>query len=652
MTITRIQYKRGTSNQTSTITVVLDNAPTVGNTLIAAIGNASDGGDCHVTSISQIGVNWSKIKSSANYPSIVVESEIWLGNVFSSASTTITVNLSQALYYHVCNVCEYSGLLSSPLDKTASNIGYGNTVDSGTTATTSQANELWVGCLAGGSGSAGLSNVTNGFTMLDGVRFISLSVGFCEKIVSTTGSANVSATTAYSPPWAGCIATFKEGTTGFQDLDVGNLTVHQNAAVAGTLAVNGNSNCNGNLQFPVSGSSITFASSTGGVTGTNTGAIEFKDTYNNKKMRILGNYDTDGKYKIKSDYFNGSNWNLLSALTQDGQLHLPVPGSSGGLLIGGDVSLYREATVNTLKTNASCLVAGNMETVNMKITGTLEIDQWTKHNFDVVCYGFYGTDTDPDKQAGGGAIMMGSAFTSPSTPPELNLTDAQLDIPPYSSEPPPRRVRDVYRNTSNSTYYVYSNAPSGTWRAFQGPTSSRPTTACTGQFYIDTTTHKILINTNTAPGWNTAHWDDTAEGYESELGPYMGDTFSGFDTVFLLKGSPKNGDGTHQNKTANKTANLYLGNLYATGTIYYHGGAPTSFDSMDDLAVLKEIKSITDDKGNEIIDPETLNHLRSEGGFYDSAKMAGWNICVEKRLLERIEKLEKQLSNIIKGAEN
>jgi hypothetical protein len=64
---------------------------------------------------------------------------------------------------------------------------------------------------------------------------------------------------------------------------------------------------------------------------------------------------------------------------------------------------------------------------------------------------------------------------------------------------------------------------------------------------------------------------------------------------------------------------------------------------MDDLAVLKEIRSTTDDRGNKIIDPETLNHLKTEGGFYDSAKMDGWHICIQKKLLERIEALEEKL---------
>ena len=277
-------------------------------------------------------------------------------------------------------------------------------------------------------------------------------------------------------------------------------------------------------------------------------------------------------------------------------------------------------------------------------SGTMTVASWTIHKNDVECYGFYGTDTDPAKQAGGGAIQMGSAFTSPSTPPEINLTDAQLDIPSYSSAPSPRRMRDVYHNTSDSTHYVNNGT---TWIAFQGPTSSRPSSAYIGQFYIDTTSHQILINTNTDTNVpNTAHWTDTTEGYESLLGPYMGSNFSGFDTLFLLKGSLKNGDGTYQNATANKTANLYLGNLYATGTIYYHSSAPTSFDSMDDLAVLKEIKSTTDDKGKEIIDPKTINHLRSEGGFYDTAKMDGWHISVQKKLLERLETLEEKLSVI------
>ncbi|MCW4003969.1 MAG: hypothetical protein NWE95_08685 [Candidatus Bathyarchaeota archaeon] len=463
MTITRIQYKRGTSNQSTTINVTLNNTPTVGNTLIAAIANGSDGGDCHVSSISQSGVSWSKIRSSVSANN-VAESEIWLGNVLSSASKNITVNLTQSLYYHICNVCEYSGLMSSPLDKRASNSGYGNTVDSGTTATTTQANEVWVGSLCGTSGSAGLSNPTNNFTMLDGALTWSIEAAYCEKIVSTTGTANVSATTSGTPAWAGCIATFKEETVEYEDLEVGNLTVHEDATVAETLTVNGDTTCNGHLQLPASGSSITFASSTGGITGTNTGAIEFKDAYNNKKMRILGNYDTDSKYKIKNDYFNGSNWNLLSALTQDGQLKLPVQSTAAGLVTASGASIETNAPQimltgnNALQLPTQCLLPfphaySTLGNGNIFFKDTTQPDG--QHRFldgqcssfflvmvqdpadplgtnycpiiatdhglwaekDIQTYGALFCTSDPWKSYGGGAIMLGHGFQGSTDPP-------------------------------------------------------------------------------------------------------------------------------------------------------------------------------------------------------------------------------------------
>jgi hypothetical protein len=315
-------------------------------------------------------------------------------------------------------------------------------------------------------------------------------------------------------------------------------------------------------------------------------------------------------------YDNTGQGKALLTLNHSGQLALPVSGSSGGIVIGETIHLYRNSD------------------------GFLTIDPWTLHKNDVVCYGFFGSDTDPAKQSGGGAILIGSAFTSACTPPEINLTDAQLSYAVSSSPPSPQRMRDIWYKPSTGTYYVNAPAsyPGTNWVAFQGPTGSRPTSnVALGQFYTDTTTGYIYTNNHLGdPDWVA-------------IGPHMGTSFTGFDTLFLLKSALRNRDGSYESDTAYYTANLYLKNLYATGTIYYHSGAPTSFDSMDDLAVLKEIKSTTDDKGNEIIDPETLNHLKSESGFYDTAKMDGWHICVEKRLLDRIEKLENQLSKIING---
>ena len=74
----------------------------------------------------------------------------------------------------------------------------------------------------------------------------------------------------------------------------------------------------------------------------------------------------------------------------------------------------------------------------------------------------------------------------------------------------------------------------------------------------------------------------------------------------------------------------------------------SSFDAIDDLEVLKKIKTISDKEGKDVIDPESITYLKDEGGFYDAAKVDGWHISVQKKLLERIEMLETKLSQLVK----
>jgi hypothetical protein len=98
------------------------------------------------------------------------------------------------------------------------------------------------------------------------------------------------------------------------------------------------------------GKNINISGSTGGTAGSNLGFINFVDTYFSGQ-RILaekGIYDSDTKYKWQWYYWNGTGWGLRATLTEDGKFILPVDGSSGGLLIGSDVSLYRYGA-NVLK---------------------------------------------------------------------------------------------------------------------------------------------------------------------------------------------------------------------------------------------------------------------------------------------------------------
>ena len=221
MATTRVQGARGTG--TSSIAVTLGSTPSNGNALIACVCMCGSGG-ASVSSISQTNVTWTKQTSKA-YSTSSSTSEIWFGVVSASASTSITFNLSNVNtgYYQIADVYEYSGVaVSSFLDKTASSAALSSSPNTGTTAATTQNDELWIGATAVTSGGYGAnvaqSSPTNSFTLLDGANTdksitAHSSLGFLEKIVSSTGTANTDTTIPSSQQWAGCIATFKASST-------------------------------------------------------------------------------------------------------------------------------------------------------------------------------------------------------------------------------------------------------------------------------------------------------------------------------------------------------------------------------------------------------------------------------------------------------
>lgn len=106
-------------------------------------------------------------------------------------------------------MAEYSGIAtSSPLDRTASaadtNIG-STTCSSGTTSTTTQARELAIAGLCGGST---LGSASNSFTIqaqTSANRFVAM----LDKLLTSTGTPSTSATYSTGLNNVGCIATFK-----------------------------------------------------------------------------------------------------------------------------------------------------------------------------------------------------------------------------------------------------------------------------------------------------------------------------------------------------------------------------------------------------------------------------------------------------------
>jgi hypothetical protein len=221
--VTRVQGNARNSSTSSPTTVTLNSFPTSGNALVAVIGLVGGNG---VSSISQPGVTWSRQAQKIAASSVITE--IWLGTVSCGASKTLNVYSDVYTgYRQQVDVCEYSGLAGFPLDvPPAANSGLSTTPNTGTTATTSQNNELWIGgTTACSSLDSTQTNPTQGFTRLDGAAesytYGYQSVAYLEKIVSSTGQANSGTTAANLSNWAGCIATFKSSINN----EVDNLTV-------------------------------------------------------------------------------------------------------------------------------------------------------------------------------------------------------------------------------------------------------------------------------------------------------------------------------------------------------------------------------------------------------------------------------------------
>jgi hypothetical protein len=240
-TITRIQSYQygagmGAENEPSVQTsITLTNAPIQGDVLISVIGiqgmhtTVTDEQGvvtapvsfeaATVSSINETGVVWKRqVRSDSTAYDLDVE--IWLGVVLSQASPSITVNLdslsTNMIVALTIDICEYKGIAAnSPLDKTATNTGFGSTGDTGITATTTQPNELWIGAILFES-SVQQTSPTNGFLLLDGRPNATggrICTAFLEKIVNGLGTANSGTTIKYGDEllfsaWVGCIATF------------------------------------------------------------------------------------------------------------------------------------------------------------------------------------------------------------------------------------------------------------------------------------------------------------------------------------------------------------------------------------------------------------------------------------------------------------
>ena len=136
---------------------------------------------------------------------------IYTGVVSAGASRTITVTLSGPVIDVIIDACEYQGVSiiggNAALDVSASNYGQSAYPNTGTTTTTTQPSEIWIGGIF--AGGYGQSNPTYGFTLIDGVKIAFGSLGYLEKNAFAVGSAVSGVTLDAVYGWVGAIITLK-----------------------------------------------------------------------------------------------------------------------------------------------------------------------------------------------------------------------------------------------------------------------------------------------------------------------------------------------------------------------------------------------------------------------------------------------------------
>ncbi len=128
-------------------------------------------------------------------------------------SDTITLTFSSGTYGVSATVHEFSGLAAvATLDQVASNNGSSATPSSGSTATTTQAEELLVGAIGVSGPPTDSFTPGSGYTALSSVGFTGVWNGTIRpeyRIVSATGSYQADGTLGTSSGWAAGIATYK-----------------------------------------------------------------------------------------------------------------------------------------------------------------------------------------------------------------------------------------------------------------------------------------------------------------------------------------------------------------------------------------------------------------------------------------------------------
>jgi hypothetical protein len=199
----------------STLSVSYPSNVTAGDLLVVSVYDAkSTGSGVSVTDSTSL--TWTKATDHAGVPgsSPSEYGAIYYAQATSNTAMTLTYNTPPSSDFRRIVIHEYKG--ASALDATSTNSGISTTVDSGS-ATTHFSNELIFGWMISENG---VTSPGSGYTL----RETAGSESTMDKTVSTAGSYQVTAPTSPSTGWMGLMATFYQGSGGYQAYSGFNTT--------------------------------------------------------------------------------------------------------------------------------------------------------------------------------------------------------------------------------------------------------------------------------------------------------------------------------------------------------------------------------------------------------------------------------------------
>lgn len=241
MAITRVQGNSVNSGSlVSSQTVTLLSGVKRGNLLVATVADGNN-----ATTISGPDANWSQATiNQPNGSNATIETSIWW-TVVSAAqagqtSWTWSLNHQHSMYIAISEWNATNGWPANPLDVFANGDTVGSPVQatsivSGTTGTTAQAEELWIGSLAYKGSAQTETGVTSGWTSdLEATLAFNNTMTMLYKVAAATGTASVGYTIGTAEYWAGCVATFKDNASASPTLQTAPVAMTFNATVGGS----------------------------------------------------------------------------------------------------------------------------------------------------------------------------------------------------------------------------------------------------------------------------------------------------------------------------------------------------------------------------------------------------------------------------------